>query len=122
MRVFPPAGSVLPYYQAADFFVHPTHYDACANTVLQSMACALPGIISSYDGAIQFIEDGVTGMTLNNPGDAQSIFEQIDRALTLSEAERQVIGEAARKRMRPLTWDAHVDAWEPLMGASNSSA
>ncbi len=111
IRVFPPSGSVVPYYQAADFFIHPTLYDACANTVLQSMACGLPGIISARDGAIQFIEDGSTGFALTDPQDVSGIQAQADRVLALSTEERARIGDAARSRMLPLTWSNHVDRW-----------
>ena len=51
-------------YQAADWFVHPTLYDACANTVLQSMASGLPGPISVNDGAIDHVRDGENGLLL----------------------------------------------------------
>jgi UDP-glucose:(heptosyl)LPS alpha-1,3-glucosyltransferase len=111
IRVFPPAGSVVPYYQAADFFIHPTLYDACANTVLQSMACGLPGIISASDGAIQFIEDGLNGFRLDSPQDPIVLQAAVERALTLTDAQRIVFAEAARKKMLPLTWTAHVARW-----------
>ncbi len=111
IRVFPPAGSVVPYYQAADFFIHPTLYDACANTVLQSMACGLPGLISARDGAIQFIEDGVNGVRLDHPEDAAGIHAVVEKALALTDTQRLALGTAARARMLPLTWPAHVARW-----------
>lgn len=115
IRVFPPTGSVVPYYQAADFFIHPTLYDACANTVLQSMACGLPGIISARDGAIQFVDEGETGFTLNDPEDADEILTLAERCLGLSADERQRMSAAARAKMAPLTWGAHVKKWMKLI-------
>lgn len=111
VRIFPPAGSVLPYYQAADFLIHPTLYDACANTVLQSMACGLPGIISARDGAIQFIEHGANGFRLDRPREPASIQASVEEALALSDDRKAAMARAARESMLPLTWPAHVARW-----------
>ena len=107
---------LLPWYQAADWFVHPTHYDACANTVLQSMACALPGLISAADGAREFIREGTNGTILHHPGDWEETATKIRSVLGLSEGERQGMGRAARETVLPLTWAAHLDGWKPLLG------
>jgi len=111
VRIFPPAGSVLPYYQAADFLIHPTLYDACANTVLQAMASGLPGIISARDGAIQFIEHGVNGFRLDRPHEPASIRASVDEALALADDRKAAMAKAARETMLPLTWPAHVARW-----------
>jgi glycosyltransferase involved in cell wall biosynthesis len=102
---------IVPLYQAADLFVHPTLYDACANTVLQSMACGLPGLISSSDGACEFVTEGETGWLLGEPA---SLPKKIATALA---ADREAIGGAARHRVEPLTWQAHVTAWEEIAKA-----
>ncbi len=101
--------AVVALYQAADLFVHPTLYDACANTVLQSMACGLPGLISSADGAREFVEPGANGWLLDDPASTEEIAEKTVAALG---ADRLATGAAARERVLPLTWDAHVAAWE----------
>ena len=98
-------------YQAADWFVHPTMYDACANTVLQSMASGLPGIISANDGAIDHVRDGENGLLLDKPTDAAGVLAVVQRACGLNEKTRTALGIAARETMLPLTWDAHVARW-----------
>ena len=103
---------LLPWYQAADCFVHPTHYDACANTVLQSMACALPGLISAADGAVEFIQEGKNGTTLQNVGDPDELVSKLRWVLGLSKDRRQRLGMAARESVLPLTWAAHWTQWE----------
>jgi UDP-glucose:(heptosyl)LPS alpha-1,3-glucosyltransferase len=115
IRIFPPTGSVVPYYQAADFFMHPTKYDACANTVLQSMACGLPGVISANDGAVQFVDEGETGFTLHDPLSVSEILTLSERCLELDSGARQRMAEAARAKMLPLTWPAHVAKWMKLI-------
>ena len=109
------AGNVAdlrPWYQAADLFVHPTHYDACANTVLQSMASGLPGIISGDDGASAFIRHGDNGWRLDDSRDPVLLAGLIEEALA---ANLTGIGEAARGAMLPLTWQAHVESWQRLI-------
>lgn len=100
-----------PYFQAADWFVHPTFYDACANTVLQSMACGLPGIISAGDGAVEFIRNGDNGLILQNPGDPEELAGHLRQAIGFSSTERARMAAAARETALPLTWQAHLAAW-----------
>lgn len=102
---------LLPYYQAADWFVHPTQYDACANTVLQSLACGLPGIISSGDGASELITDGVNGRVMRDPSSASELADHLRAALAVSPSERAGLSTAARASALPLTWEAHLRGW-----------
>ena len=108
VRSFGQQHDLRSYYQAADVFVHPTRYDACANTVLQSMACGLTGVISSQDGARDFIRHGENGFLLSDPLSAEELAAHVQTALLKPQ------GPAARATMLPLTWASHVDAWEGL--------
>lgn len=105
---------LVPLYRQASWFVHPTLYDACANTVLQSMACGVPGLISTADGASEFIRDGENGLLLTHPEDPDHLSAILRRALSFSPAGRVALGQAARATVLPLTWSAHVEAWEIL--------
>jgi glycosyltransferase involved in cell wall biosynthesis len=102
---------LLPWFQAADWFVHPTSYDACANTVLQSMACGLPGIISAGDGAVEFIRHGENGFILRNPSDPDELAAHLRHAAALPATARGSMTCAARETALPLTWQAHLQAW-----------
>ena len=117
VRAIPPTSQLTDLYQAADWFVHPTLYDACANTVLQSMACGLPGLISVQDGAVDHIRDGENGFMLYHPADVDELRERIQMAFALPQEKRQALGHAARAAMLPLTWDAHVADWMKLIAA-----
>ena len=108
VRHFPESTPIVALYRGADLFVHPSLYDACANTVLQSMACGLPGIISTADGAQQFIEPGKNGWLLQNPTAPKELATLTIDAL---QSDRAPIATAARERMLPLTWQAHVRSW-----------
>lgn len=116
VRIINASSNIAMLYQSADWFIHPTLYDACANTVLQSMACGLPGLISVNDGAIDHVRDGENGLLLTNPTHADALREVIKKALSYDEVTRQAMGRAARETMMPLTWEAHVLKWMDVIG------
>ncbi|MBL9113371.1 MAG: glycosyltransferase family 4 protein [Verrucomicrobiaceae bacterium] len=115
VRALPVRDDLPALYQAADWFVHPTLYDACANTVLQSMCAGLPGIISTQDGAIDHIKDGENGFLLRNARDANTLHEVLKKAFDVDEDRRLEMGLRARETMLPLTWEAHLEGWKPLL-------
>ena len=115
VTAFGKQSDLRPFYQAADVFVHPTLYDACANTVLQSMASGLPGIISSHDGARDFVHHGQNGFLLSDPTSPEEIAHHVQQALGTR------LGAAAREAMLPLTWDFHVDQWLNLINKVRST-
>ncbi len=115
IRAIPVTDSLVDLYQAADWFVHPTRYDACANTVLQSMSCGLPGLISTQDGAVDHICDGMNGLMLHHPQDHAKLATRIQHALSLSAEAREAMSFAARETMQDLTWDRHVRQWEEVI-------
>lgn len=107
-------------YRACDLFVHPTLYDACANTVLQAMASGTPAIVSSADGAAEFVDHGVNGFLLKDSADKDELIGHLDAACSLGNEQRISIGDAARQRVLPLTWDAHSAQWEELFAELKS--
>jgi glycosyltransferase involved in cell wall biosynthesis len=115
VRLVPVSNSLVRLYQVADWFVHPTRYDACANTVLQSMACGLPGVISARDGAVDHVKDGETGFLLTEPEAAEAVADVLRRALAVEESQRLQMAECCRAQVAPLTWEAHVGHWEDLL-------
>jgi UDP-glucose:(heptosyl)LPS alpha-1,3-glucosyltransferase len=116
IRCIAAQSNLTSLYQTADWFVHPTLYDACANTVLQSMACGLPGLISVNDGAIDLVREGANGFLLGQPRDAASVLGVVRRALGVREEERGALGRGARETMLPLTWEAHLSKWLDVIG------
>ena len=59
----------LPYYAAADCYVHPTYYDPCSLVVLEAAACGLPLITSRYNGASEMFRDGEDVLLVDDPAD-----------------------------------------------------
>lgn len=122
VRALPPTSNLTSLYQAADWFVHPTLYDACANTVLQSMACGLPGLISVQDGAIDHIVDGENGYMLYHPANVDEVRQRLIDALSTPEDQRISMGVSARDTMLPFTWDAHVGDWLRTISAKHPAS
>lgn len=114
-----PLGKVedlAPVYRRVDFLVHPSFYDACSNTVLQAMASGLPSIVSTRDGASEFVSHGESGLRLKDPADTASLHDLLVELMKLPVEKRLAMGHAARERMLPLTWPAHVARWEEVIG------
>jgi UDP-glucose:(heptosyl)LPS alpha-1,3-glucosyltransferase len=87
----------VPYYGAADVYLHPTHYDPCSLVVLEALASGLPVITTRNNGAGELITPGREGFVLDDPADI--------RAMT--GAMRPLLDEpfrvAASRRARELT-------------------
>jgi UDP-glucose:(heptosyl)LPS alpha-1,3-glucosyltransferase len=75
----------VPYYAAADAFVHPTWYDPCSLVTLEASSSGLPVITSRFNGAADLMTDGTEGFVLDDPADfvalAARMKELLDPAL-----------------------------------------
>ena len=61
-------------YQAADIFVLDTFYDACANAVLEALACGLPVVSTACNGSSAFL---VPEAVLPDPADDAELARRI---------------------------------------------
>ena len=83
-----------PFYQAADVYVHPSHYDACSLAVLEALASGLPVITSSANGASELLQQGETGYVLRDANDVTSLSQHL---ITLCDLPvRRRMGRRAR--------------------------
>lgn len=98
VRVLPLAGDVYRWYRAADITVCPSQEEAQPSVVLEAMAFGIPVASTTVGGVTEVIEEGVTGL-LCRPGDVSGVAAMLDRAFSLSSAEREAIVAAARARV-----------------------
>jgi UDP-glucose:(heptosyl)LPS alpha-1,3-glucosyltransferase len=84
----------LPYYAAADVFVHPTWYDPCSLVTLEASGCGLPVITSRFNGMSELMTDGKDGFVLSDPADVDSLADRMENLLELG--ARQQMGTAGR--------------------------
>jgi UDP-glucose:(heptosyl)LPS alpha-1,3-glucosyltransferase len=82
-------------YAGADLFVLPTLYDPFANACLEAMACGLPVLTTTANGAAELLQDGVNGCVLGDTPSAETLADALQHLL--SRERRQAMGGAARR-------------------------
>jgi UDP-glucose:(heptosyl)LPS alpha-1,3-glucosyltransferase len=85
-------------YAGADLFVLPTRYDPFANTCLEAMACGLPVLTTTANGAAELIRDGMNGCLLGDAPNAETLADALQRLLPRE--RRMAMGEAAQQTAR----------------------
>lgn len=115
VRSVPVTSNLVELYQSADWYVHPTQYDAFSNTVLQSMACGLPGIISVMDGAVDHVRNEENGLMLYHPQQPRELAARIQEALAFDATQWQSLSSAACESVRTLTWERHLQQWYEVL-------
>jgi glycosyltransferase involved in cell wall biosynthesis len=92
------------YYAAADVYAGPSLEDTFALPAAEAMACGLPVIISARAGASELITNGINGLILDDPTNAESLAAMI-RGLNQDVEFRARLGRAASETARKCTWE-----------------
>jgi glycosyltransferase involved in cell wall biosynthesis len=100
----PPRKDVEFYYAAADAYVGPSQEDTYALPPAEAMACGLPVIVSAEAGVSEIITDGVDGLVLKNPHDANTLSAMIRRLCENREFGAR-LGRKASETMQQYTWE-----------------
>lgn len=98
-------------YRNADILAHPTYYDACSLTTMESMASGLPTITTRWNGASTLIAPGegyVIDEPENIPALADAIRPLFDRELRIE------MGKKARRKLEGYTIAKNVDHMENI--------
>jgi UDP-glucose:(heptosyl)LPS alpha-1,3-glucosyltransferase len=93
------------FYAACDLFVLPTRYDAFANACLEAMACGVPVLTTSANGASEIIKHGKHGYVLTS-WSSEELAHGIS-ALT-SPKERADMGKGAALVAEQFTMDNYM--------------
>jgi len=104
VRFMPSRPDVEWYYAAADVYVGPSLEDTFAQPPAEAMACGLPVITSATNGTAEIITDGVDGLIIKDPNDAEELARKI-RLLYDSSDLRQLLGDNAARTAQRYTWD-----------------
>lgn len=107
-----------PYYHLMTLYCLPTHREGFPNSVLEAHASGLAVVTTTATGAVDSVEDGVTGL-LVPAGDAGALAQAIERLLR-DRVLATRMGVAGRERVardfRPqLIWDALVNLYRRLL-------
>lgn len=89
---------VEEFYPACDVLVLPSAYEGLPTVVLEAGACGRPALVSAAANAGGVVLEGQTGWVVPT-GDAAALAEKLAYVLSLSPAERDGIGEAARQHV-----------------------
>lgn len=110
----PPGSDVLNFYSAADAYVSPSREDSFGLPVAEAMACGLPVITSRSAGVSDYIQDGVDGYVLRDPGDSNALARLLEQ-LHANVDMRKRIGDCAAKTALDWTWSKNAAAFWSLL-------
>lgn len=98
-----PARDIEQVFGAADLFAFPTYYEPFGMVITEAMASGLPVITSRRAGASEMITDGVSGVLLDQPGDAGELADKIG-LLAQNERLRTDMETRARPAVSGYSW------------------
>src|SRR4051794_26240801 len=93
---FGKVADMVPYYAAADAYVHPTYYDPCSLVLLEAAASGLPIVTTRRcNGAVELFREGESILTAQEPSDHDALYRHVHELL--DPALRAKLGSAARQ-------------------------
>jgi len=102
-------------YRESHILVHPTFYDACSLTTMESMASGLPTITTKWNGASTLISEN-EGYVIDEPGNvsqlAAAIKSLFDKNLLIT------MGKMSRQKIEGYTIEKNVDEMEKVFSST----
>ena len=88
---------IVKFYQISDIFVLPTIYDPFSNACLEALACGLPVITTSANGASELIKDGKNGFVISLPIEIEDLKFKVEHTFNNLENMRKFALNTAKK-------------------------
>jgi UDP-glucose:(heptosyl)LPS alpha-1,3-glucosyltransferase len=114
VRFLPSRRDVVFYYAAADAYVGPSLEDTFAQPPAEAMACGLGVITSITNGTAEIITEGVDGLIVQDPNNAEELAAQI-RRLCQDPSFLHLLGENAARTARRYTWDQNGEQMKDIL-------
>lgn len=110
---FCPQDELVPLYQRATVFVHPSRHEGLPTVLLEAMACGCPVIATNISGSSEVVNDGDNGV-LVPPGQPAAMADAISSLLHDPE-RREEFGMKARQTIEEqFRWRTIVGEFEDL--------
>jgi glycosyltransferase involved in cell wall biosynthesis len=103
VRFLGPRTDLARLYGASDVCVLPSLQEPFGLPILEAMACGLPVVVSRCAGVAEIINDGIDGVLLDDPRDAENLATKL-LGLIASEALRRRMGARARQTAEQYSW------------------
>jgi UDP-glucose:(heptosyl)LPS alpha-1,3-glucosyltransferase len=97
---------IRPCFWGADLFIHPTYYDPCSLVVFEALACGLPVITTTSNGAGEVITPGVEGYILSSPEAGDELSDAL--AGLSDDRRRRAMSASARDLGHAQSFDVHL--------------
>lgn len=98
--------TIAHFYGMGDLLVLPTAYDPFSNVCLEALACGIPAITTSENGAAEIIKPGETGVVVSDPSNSKEFAEGI--SLFLPAERREAVRMKAVESVRPFTIEGNT--------------
>jgi UDP-glucose:(heptosyl)LPS alpha-1,3-glucosyltransferase len=100
------APDIRACFWSSDFFVLPSYYDPCSLVVFEALACGLPVITTTCNGAGEVIENGQQGFVVSAPDALDEMIGALDRMT--NDPDRRAMSSRAVTLGREQSLDNHV--------------
>ncbi len=100
-------------YLSCDVFIYPSFQDSISSVVMEAAVCGLPSIVTDSCGAVELVNDGVTGIICDPNEDAlyRAIME-----LVLDPMKRKTMGHEAKMHIsNNFSWDACASKFNDVL-------
>lgn len=98
IRWMGPSDQMESVYAEADAVVLPSYREGMPRSLLEAGAMGLPSVATDVPGCRHIITHGVNGL-LCEARSVDSLYDALEQLLAMTDAERAVMGEAARARV-----------------------
>lgn len=89
-------------YQQIDLHVHPVYYMTASTSLLETMACGIPAIVTKVGGAVDYVDHNKTGLLIEQ--DIKALSNAISYLIDDEQLRRKLGRRAQKKSFKEFDW------------------